>query len=222
MIDLFPQYGFKQGGQTVEGLRSGLIMKKAPTPAQNEMARKQMVTKTNEYLELGLSYITTGDFLADMAGAAMKLIVDRTVAGKDANGQRFKAYSEAYKRRKQKKFGRYRGRADLYLFGQMLNGMESVINTPLKGVIRMSPGGHHSGLTLRQIAGIHDEGVSGLMPKRNFMGWRDGSPEDIKLKLIAVKLIQESMREFIAKQGQFTGSKPRFKKQTVVNRKQLV
>ena len=145
---------------------------------------------------LGLvqSYVIGGQFLQDVGIRGVERIKLRTRQGTDAEGKSFQQYSKRYLAQK-KKYGRYRGKVDLYLSGAMLNAVDFFAgSTPLHGAIRVRdftlPGRK---ISSGELARVHTLG-EGKMPKRPFFAWRQGSQEDQKLRTQARALLMRALR----------------------------
>jgi hypothetical protein len=146
-------------------------------------------------------YINTGKFVDEMAEVAIERIKKRTIKrGTDVNGKPFEPYTTAYQKWKARQ-GKYRGKTDLYLTGQMLNAIYFKRVTNLTGVIRIKNSSRSAGLsgkagniTNERLAAIHNEG-KGKMPKRSFFHWRRGSQDDRKLGQTAIARVKRAQRQ---------------------------
>lgn len=166
--------------------------------------------ESNKHVNAHFGYINSGAFLADAGVRAAEHVKLRTVRGTDYAGRQLKKYSPKYQKWKIKQ-GRYRGKVDLWLYGEMLNAIDFFRTPdPLRGYLivrphpQRAPKGGRSKITTRELARIHHRG-EGHMPSRPFFSWRRGSPEDQRLihtmRVLNKRYMQRVARGEYAAQG---------------------
>lgn len=138
-------------------------------------------------------YVLSGNFAKEMAARAILEIKKRTLDGRDARGKPFERYSSAYDKWKRKQ-GKHTGNVNMRLDGYMLDNIYFKPDGGMSGVITVRPFGvPGENVTSADLARYHNTGA-GNNPKREFLAWIDGSPEDKRLKAFAKKRIQQRAR----------------------------
>jgi hypothetical protein len=144
-------------------------------PLQNLNISRQIEETIRKQLE---DYIARERIAFKIAEMMKELMLARTRSWQDAEGQLFAPYSPEYEEVKR----------NPYVGGSLLNEIKVIESLTGEAILGISDKPHDSGYTANELANIHVKGL-GNMPRREFFGWRQDSPEDWLLKKYIEMLI---------------------------------
>jgi len=180
------------------GARVAPRMTKAGRPVRGQAALSgQKAAKLAvRHVNAAFDYVTSGQFVDEAGTRAQERVKLRTVQGKDYTGKSLARYTPKYREWKTKQ-GRFRGKTDLWLKGDMLNAIEfrrSMVDS-LRGILVVKPRKLGT-ITLQRLAQIHHKGEK-PQPPRPFFSWKRGSMEDRKL----IQTMRALMMRYVRQQG---------------------
>jgi len=187
LLQIHSAIKFKGGGRAMgESLGFGKMVPKTRKESKAVLDGAQAAAAVTKEVNERFNYVTTGQFLMDAGERALERVKLRTIKGTDYLGNSLKAYTPKYQKWKSKQ-GRYRNKADMWLYGDLLNAIDFFPGIDvLRGKLAVRPHIQRQArgvakISTRELARIHHRG-EGKQPKRPFFDWQRGSMEDMKLK----------------------------------------